>query len=223
MPVLENAGVLPFSRNSTINMASKPKYILMKGWKTRLPSHCIITKTPLNACSIQCTLSERRSYTARRAGVVIRRSASFTRLELGSSLTWMLCCDYGRGGPWTWEYACWFLFGGGDWGMDVLSAYQTYVVVSKALPAHCCSVSSALVITPLSLPDLPTNSPLLKNLGCHQQKKWLTYLSQPPPLYCIASCLNYHLASLWKTWSDSYSPCSCFTVSSAGPQCQGGV
>ena len=98
-------------------MASKPKYILMKGWKTRLPSHCIIY---MHVSSLQCTLSKYRSYTARRAGGVICRSASLTRLELGSSLTWMLYCDYGRGVPWTWGYVCCFLFGSSDWGLDVL-------------------------------------------------------------------------------------------------------
>ena len=89
------------------------------------------------------------------------RSASLTRLELGSSLAWMLRCDYGRGGPWSWGYTCWILVGGGDWGVDVLRAYQTNVAVTKALPAHCCSVSPALVITS-PLPELPTNSPLEK-------------------------------------------------------------
>ena len=93
-------------------------------------------------------------------------------------------------------------------GVDVLSAYQAYVAVTKALPAHYFSVSPALVITPLSLslslslPGIPTNSPLLKILGYRrkqkqQQQKETDLCIQPRPLSCIASSLNYHLASTY--------------------------
>ena len=114
----------------------------------------IHTKIPLNACSLQCTLSERRSYTAHRAGVVVRRSASLTRLELGSNLAWMLCCDYGMGGPWPWGYACWFLFGGGDGCIDVRCSDQGS---ASSLPFRFSCISHH---ASLSLPDLPTNSSL---------------------------------------------------------------
>ena len=124
------------------------------------------------------------SYTARRAGVVMRQSAPLTKLELGSSLARMLRHDYGRRGPSTWGYAYWFLFTGGGWGMDVLARL--------ALPAHCCSISPALAITPFSLYDLTTNSPLLKNFGCRtkeRQQKKETDLSIPTASLVLTTTL----------------------------------
>ena len=70
----------------------------------------------------------------------------------------------GRGGPLTWGYSYWFLFCGGGWGMDVLSAYQMYVALINALTAHWCSVPVPLfssISHHVSLSPWLTDKPVL--------------------------------------------------------------
>ena len=125
----------------------------------------------------------------------MRQLALLTRLELGSSLAWMLYRDYGRGGPLTWG----FWFGGEGWRMDVLSAPQTYMAQWSRLYRSlrfCLRPMGSCVYVPVGS-CICDSSTLLKNLWHWEKgnKNELTYLSLPRPLSCITSCLSYHLAS----------------------------